>query len=221
MPKSPRRFPSWLGLVALGAFGLLVGPGARADEGSSGKPASGTRVYDVRVVRVDATDSAVVETPPSWQAGGTAGATTTAPWADMLGALRRRGRATVLLDQRLTTTQGMPTDFSQEQRRSVLSLVNRTDKTDVWQSTYVETGASGQLASGSDGLRYSVKVSWEDRPSAEEMASFASASWKGSHPDPAAGETLVLSYRQQIAGDTASRGLEIYVLVTGWVVAGK
>ena len=169
MTKSTGLLPAVLGLLALGAVGLLVGPGARAEEGAGAPKASGTWVYDVRVVRVDPAESAVLEVAPPWQPGGAAGATTTAAWADLLAGLKVRGRATILLDQRLTAIGGVTTEFRQERKRMVVTLQHRAGNTESWASSFIE-----------------------------------------------------LSHRQQqVAGDAALQGLEIYVFITGWPVPAK
>ncbi len=222
MTNSTRWLPVVVGLLALGAVGLLVGPGARAEEGAGTPKAPGTWVYDVRVVRVDPAESAVLEVAPPWQPAGAAGATTTATWADLLAGLKVRGRATILLDQRLTAIGGVPTGFRQERKRVVLTLQNRAGTTENWTSSYIETGAKGELSATSEGLRYELDVRWEERPTTDGTAPLGNASWQGSHSTFTAGETLVLSHRQQqVDGEGSSQGLEIYVFVTGWPVPTK
>jgi hypothetical protein len=70
-------------------------------------------------------------------------------------------------------------------------------------------------------LENEIDVRWEEGSPTDGAAPQGSASWKGAAPLPA-GETLVLSHRQQvIAGKSGLEGLEIYVLVTGWPVPPK
>lgn len=222
MTNPLRLSPVLLGLLALGAFGLVVGPGARAEDGSVPQKAPGTWVYDVRVVRVDAAQPAVLEVAPPWQPAGASGATTTAAWADLLAGLKGRGRATILLDQRLTAIDSTPTDFRQERKRMVLTLQNRAANTESWSSSFLETGTNGQLVADSDSLQYRIDVRWEEPPTADGAGPLGSASWKGAHSRFTAGETLVLSQRQQqVAGEATVQGLEIYVFVTAWAVPAK
>ena len=231
MSKAQRRRPAVLGIVGLASFGLLVGQGARAEDGpvAPRPPAASAHesvVFDVRVVRVDPADPTVVEAPPPWQPGGAAAATTTLPWADLLAGLKARGRTTILLDQRVTATDGTPTEFKQERRRAAQTLRHRNAmndaKTEVWETTFAESGASGELVVGPDGLRYRVDVRWDERAAMDEVASAESASWRGSHAPFPTGETLVLSHRQQhLSGEGVLRALELYVLVTASRVAAR
>jgi len=223
MTNSLRRVPAVLGLLALGAVGLLLGSGARADEGTGAQQARGTWVYDVRVVRVDSADPTVLETAPPWEPAGAAGARTTATWADLWAGLKHRGRATILLDQRSTAMVGVKTSFKQNRKRPALTLQNRAaPPNELWGVTFVDTGANVELVPMSDGLQYAIDVRWEDAPTAEGTGPLGSAEWNGSCSNFKAGETLVLSQRQQqAAGAVSPPGLEIYVLVTGWSAPAK
>ena len=223
MKNAPRLIPALLGLFVLGVIGLLIGPGARAGEGLAPQQAPGTWVYDVRVVRVDPVESAVVETAASWQPSGSAGAITTTAWADLLAGLKGRGRTTILFDQRVTAISGVQTEFRQERKRPVMTLVSRSANSESWSSTYIETGTSGDLVSKSDALQYRIAVRWEEISSTDGTAPVGSTTWSGSRSNSASGETLVLSHRQQqqVAGAPSSKGLEIYVLITGWLVLAK
>lgn len=222
MATSTHRFPAAGGLVVLAMAGLLVGSDARAGEDATGPKATGAWTYDVRIVRVDAPDPAVLEAAPSWQPTGASGATTAAPWADLLAGLKARGRATILMDQRLTASGGGPAEFKQERRRGAVVLRTRMSTAENWEMSYVETGTNGQLLARAEGLEYDVRVRWEEDPGADGTTTVGSTTWKGSYPHVAAGETLVLSYRQQQVGAGAAvQGLEIYVLVTGWPLRAK
>ena len=221
MSHSLRLMPAVLGLLALGTVGLLVGPGARADEGTPAPKLPATWVYDVRVVRIDAADSAVLEVAPPWEPAGAAGTTTTSTWADLLVGLKARGRATILLDQRSTAWSGVRTALQQVRRRPLLTLRNRNGATDLWEASYVETGTKAELVSSSHGLSYDVNVRWEESPGAD-LTPLGSTEWSGSCSDIKSGETLVLSHRQQqVAQAPAPQGLEIYVFITGWSVPAK
>lgn len=220
--NSLRLVPALLGLVALATIGLLVGPGAHAEDGAAAPKPPESWVYDVRVVRVDSADSTVLEVAPTWEPAGASGATTTSTWADLLTGVKGRGRATILLDQRLTAMSGVRTVFKQERRRPVLSLRNRSGSSDNWEAAYVETGTKGEFVSSREGLQYEVNVRWEEAPAADGTAPVASAEWSGSCAKFKAGETLVLSHRQQqVVKAPALQGLEIYVFVTGWSVPAK
>jgi len=224
MMKSLHLIPAALGFLGLGALGLLVGPGARAGEPVAAPQGPATWIYDVRVVRVDPVDSAVVEVSPPWQPAGTAGASTTATWAELLAGVKGRGRATIMLDQRLTAISSAQTLFEQTRKRAALALQSRSGSSENWNTTVVETGARGELQSLSDGLQYRIDVRWEDVPPADGTAplDLRSAEWKGSCPNFKAGETLVLSHRQQQSAEAATtKGLEMYVFVTGWSVPAK
>jgi len=221
MTNSRRLIPAALALLALGTMGLLIGPGARAEEGTATPKLPATWVYDVRVVRVDA-DAAVVEVAPSWEPAGASGATTTSTWADLLAGLKARGRTTILLDQRSTTWSDVKTALKQERRRPLLTLRNRNGPTDIWEASYVETGAKAELVSTSHGLSYDVNVRWEEAPGEGGLAPLGSTEWSGACSDLKAGETLVLSHRQQqVAQPPGPQGLEIYVFITGWSVPAK
>jgi hypothetical protein len=225
--NSLHRVPALLTLLALGALGLLVGSAARAEDGAAARQGSATSVYDVRVVRVDPVESTVLEVAPPWQPVVAVGATTSVAWADLLAGLKRRGRTTILLDQRVTAIGGVPAEFKQERKCAVLMLSDRTvqdtaAKTETWRSMYNATGTSGQLVTTPDGLQYRVEVLWDERPTADGTAPMGNTSWKGSYSNLKAGETLVLSHRQQqVAGTEPIQSIEIYVLVTGWPVSAK
>gem|GEM_PF-6126459 len=227
MKISSRVIPAILSLFALGAFGLLVGSGARAEEGAAARQASVTWVYDVRVVRVDQMVSATVEVGPPWQLSGAAGATTKTPWAELLASLKARGRTTILLDQRVTAIEEREKAvFRQERKRAVLLLRNRQDssqgKLELSDSSYVEVGTKGELGPFAGGLGYDIDARWEEGPTTDGTTPLGSATWRGSHANFPPGETLVVSHRQQqIAGTTGSEGLEIYVFVTGWPAPAK
>lgn len=216
MVTSPRRWvPAVLGLVVLGTAAVLLGPRARAEDAPSAPKVPEAWVYDIRVVRVDPSDPAVVETAPTWKPAGATGASTTATWADLLGGLKARGATTILLDQRVTTVAGVATEFKQQRRRPVLSLRNRAANAETWETMYIETGTSGQLVSTAHGLQYMIDVSWEEAPKEDGTGPVGNVSWKGTRSGGATVETLVLSHRQQVAGSTGQRGLEIYVFITG------
>lgn len=227
MTNGARLRPAILGLLALCAGGLLLENGARAGDGPSAPPLPTTWVYDVRVVRVDATAPATVEAAPPWQPPGATGATTKAAWADLLAGLKARGRTTILLDQRVTALHQEKTELKQDWRRVALTLRTRQDglqgKTELSDASYVETGTRGELTPSFDGLRYQFEVRWEEAPPTEAGAPLGSVSWRGSHSSLPSGETMVLSYRQQLATgkDGGAPGLELYVLVTGWPVPAK
>ncbi len=230
MTSPRRRLPSILGLLALAAVGLLLERGAGAGDGAGGgasaPPAPTTWVFDVRLVRVSVSP-ATVEAAPPWQPPGATGATTKAPWADLLTGLKARGRTTILLDQRVTAIDREKTECRQDWKRVALMLRNRQDnpegKIELSDVSYVETGTKGELTPSSDGLRYQFDVRWEEAPPTEGAAPIGSVSWRGSHSSIPAGETMVLSYRQQqVAGkDKGPEGLELYVLVTAWPVPSR
>ena len=227
MTKSTRLLPAVLGLLALSAVALVLERGAGAEEGTPARKAPATWVFDVRVVRVDEVSPATVEAAPSWQPSGEAGATTKAPWADLLTGLKARGRTTILLDQRVTAFDREKTEFKQDRKRVVLLLRNRQDnpqgKLDISDSSYVETGTRGELVPSPDLLTYAFDARWEEGPGTDGTPSpLGSTTWRGSHANFPSGETLVLSYRQQpVPGPTGTPGLEIYVFVTGWSAAAK
>jgi hypothetical protein len=212
MMRPLRWVPVVLGFLVLGAahFGLA----ARAEDGATPAPTPGTWVYDVRVVRVDPTASTVLEAAPTWKSASPADATTIATWSDLLAGLKGRGRTVILLDQRLTGIESVPTNFSQRRKRMVLSLQQRATNAEHWSSSYVETGTSGHLKAGSGGLHYGLEVSWEETPTEDGSGPLGSVSWEGSHTTFAAGQTLVLSHRQQQVQEGQSPGLEIYAFVT-------
>jgi hypothetical protein len=210
------------GAVAFAALAVTLGSSVRAEDAPTSRRTPTTWVYDVRVVRVDAAESAIVESAPAWQPAGAGGAVTTAPWADLLAGLKARGRTTTLLDQRLTALGGATTEFRQTRRRPFLQLASRANEMEAWSTTYIETGASGDLLATADGLTYRVDVTWEERPAADESVSLGSASWKGSHATFKAGETLVLSHRQQQpSGEGSAQAIEIYAFVTASSVAAR
>jgi hypothetical protein len=122
--KRPLRWVlAVLGGVALGVAGAHSGPRAAAEDAGTGPQRPATWVYDLRVVRVDPPAAEVVETAARATPAAVTGATTTTPWADLLAGLKDRGRTTILLDQRGSAVEGGATEFHQQRRRSVLSLV--------------------------------------------------------------------------------------------------
>jgi len=215
MTSSFRWFATVLGFAILAAAGFLVGPRARAEDTPAVPQAPETWVYDVRVVRVDPSDPAVVEAAPLWKPAGATEASTTAAWADLLGGLKARGRTTILLDQRVTTVAGVATEFKQQRKRPVLALHTRSANAETWETSYIETGTYGQLGATSQGLQYTIDASWEEAPKEDGTGPVGNVSWKGTRSNVVAVETLALSHRQQVAGSTALRGLEIYVFITG------
>jgi hypothetical protein len=220
-----RRAPALLGLVALGAVGLLVERAARAEDGEASPRAPETWVLDVRVVRLDPADAGAVEVAPTWQTAG-AGATTTAVWADLLKDLKARGRTTILLDQRLTAIGGVPMSFKQTRMLPLVMLRSRADKQELWETSYRETGTKGLIEgmteAGVKGMRYEIDVTWEEPQSKDGMLPISTTSWKGSHSSLLVNETLVLTHRQQwTAGEAATHGIEIYVLVTARSLPAK
>ena len=216
-----RQAPVLLGLVALGAVGLLVERAARAEDGEAAPRAPGTLVCDVRVVRVDPADPAAVEAAPAWQTAD-AGATTIVAWAELLTGLKARGRTTILLDQRLTAIGGVPMSFKQTRMLPLVMLRSRADKQEFWETSYRETGTKGMIEAGVNGMRYEIDVTWEEPQSKDGMLPISTTSWKGSHSSLSVGETLVLTHRQQwTAGEAATHGIEIYVLVTARALPGN
>lgn len=217
MLTSLRRWvPGVLVLAMLGVAGFLLGPRARAEDVPSTPKVPESWVYDVRVVRVDTTDPAVVETAPPWKAAGTSAASTSSPWSDLLAGLKARGRTTILLDQRVTAGDGIPTEIKHRRKRSVLALRARAGNAETWETSFLESGTSGELVATAHGLHYTIDVTWEDAPKADGTGSVSSASWKGTRFGGAPAETLVLSHRQQQVSESAEpRGLEIYVFMTG------
>jgi hypothetical protein len=213
--SSLRRLLLALGLAALGA--VHSSAGARAEDEPTVQRPPGTWVYDVRVVRIDPSAAAVLEAAPTWNSVDPAGAVTTATWGDLLGSLKQRGRATILLDQRVTAIEGARSEFGQWRKRPVLSLQHRATGVETWSASYVETQTSGELLSGRGGsLEYRVRATWEEAPKGEGTGPLGEVTWKGSRMGFASGETLVLSHRhQQVPEAVPPQGLEIYVFVTG------
>jgi hypothetical protein len=211
-----------LGLLALAAVGLLLGPRARAEDASPARP-TGTWFYDVRIVRVDPTAAATIEVAPTWksvEAEPERGITTTA-WADLLAGLKARGGTTILFDQRVTTRMGVVADFSQKTKKLVPMMQSRTKEQEVWTSSYLETGVTGQLIPAPEGLQYMFEVNWDGGAADAGSGPFASATWRGATAGLATGTTLALWHRQQAAPDTSVRhGTEIYVFVTARLVRG-
>lgn len=217
MVTSLRRWVAGvLCLALMGTASVLLGPRARAEDAPSTPKVPESWVYDVRVVRVDTSDAAVVETATPWKATGASAASTTSAWSDLLASLKARGRTTILLDQRVTAGDGIPTEVKHKRKRPVLALRVRSGNAETWETSFIETGTSGELVATARSLQYAIDVTWEDAPKADGTGSLGSASWKGTRFGGTAAETLVLSHRQQQVSESAEQhGLEIYVFITG------
>jgi hypothetical protein len=197
-----------VGLLTVAAFAS-----ADADDVAP-KPAPSGHVYDVRVVRVDASATAI-EAAPAWASAPEA--TAAEPWADLLRALKERGRTTVLCDQRLTSEDGRPGKFDQQRKRLVESLQSRTSTgMEAWVGSYVETGTSGEMTPYEGRLSYRIEVTWEVPTADREAGTVGRLRWEGSCAQPPSGRTLVLSHRQQPGPDQA--GTEIYVFLSAATV---
>lgn len=208
-----------LGLALL-AGGLLATSGDQAwgDDGPS-DALSGVWVYDVRVVRVDTTTPEITETSAPWEVTD-GGPTVTTAWPVLLKQLKERGRTTLLVDQRVTAMAGTEAVVTQKRDRQIRMFQNQDLHNERWQSSTISTGCTAKLSMQAPGfLRYSVQVSWEMGPEDSDLRPLAgSTAWSGTYP-ALRGETLVLSYREQVVyADREPRGVEIHVFVTGRLV---
>lgn len=210
-----------VGLALAILFGSAAsdGPRARA-EGEAATPAPAAWVLDLRVVRVDALNRGTVETASPWEPSGTSGAWTPRPWAELLAGLKTRGMTTLLGEQRLTVSDGGSARVRQVRRRPVKQLrqetVQPTGETRLLETSYVETGVSGELSLRPTSMKYEFRAEWEEGATATGGVTLGNSTW---HSDygllPRDGETLVLPYRSQsLPDDKTSPTIEIYVLLT-------
>ena len=225
-----------LTLILLAAA-LLPGDRARADDkrpGSKRPDARGStgslsQVFDIRMVRVEASHPEGIEQPCPLLSGSAT--TTQASWPEILAALKKRGKTTVLMDARTTTSPGKVTKVSEERQVPVILPQSRVERAGQAAS---ENLAAARLRTG---CKAELVVSEGARPGAPSVAFLEykletrgtmSATlpgatgpteslhvWQGTHP-ALSGETLVLSHRQQVItpGEDAPRGVEIYCLVS-------
>lgn len=211
-----------VGLALAILFGSAAsdGPRARA-EGEAAAPAPAAWVLDVRVVRVDTTTRMTVEAASPWEPSGPSGSWTKLPWAELLAGLKSRGTTTLLCEQRVTAADGGTASIRQTRKRPVLMLRNETAQplgnTRLLETSYVETGVSGELTLSRESTKYVFHAEWEEADvAATGGAAFGSTSWNSSYgPLFRDGETLVLPYRSQPpSDDKVARAIEVYVLLT-------
>lgn len=201
-----------LALVAIAA--LLPASGARGEDEGTAADAP-TWLFDVRIVRVDAPTPEAVETPAPWEAAGTC--TTSLGWTDLLTQLKARGRTTVLLDQRITTLEGMEALASQSGDRQIEQLQSRDLSNERWSSAPIVTGATAKLrVADASVLAYQLEARWEIRPDVDGVRPMLRMSkWAGTFRAIPNGETLALTYREQIRTWGEARvGTEIHAFLT-------
>lgn len=210
-----------VGLALAILFGSAAsdGPRARA-EGEAATPAPAAWVLDLRVVRVDALNRGTVETASPWEPSGTSGAWTPRPWADLLAGLKTRGTTTLLGEQRVTVSDGGSAKVRQLRKRPLAQLRNETHQPTgdmrLLETSYVETGVSGELSLRPTSMTYEFRAEWEEGVTATGGVTLGSSTWRSDYgPSLRDGETLVLPYRSQpLPGDKPYPTIEIYVLLT-------
>lgn len=210
-----------VGLALAILFGSTASDGRRARaEGEAATPAPAAWVLDVRVVRVDALTRGTVETASPWEPSGTSGAWTPRPWAELLAGLKTRGTTTLLGEQRVTVSDGGSAKVQQLRKRPLAQLRNETHQPTgdmrLLETSYVETGASGELSLRQTSMKYEFRAEWEEGATTTGGVTLGTSTW---HSDygvlPRDGETLVLPYRSQpLPDDKTSPTIEIYVLLT-------
>ena len=204
-------------LLAVG----LMGPSAPA--GADPAPTE-TEVYDLRIVRVETPVPEGIEAPCPILTG--AETTTSASWPDLLAAVKKRGRARILLDRRITSAPGQLAKAYEERQVPIIAPQSRTREAD---GAVRENLAAARYRSGCkldlvtsqrpDGVWLGYKV--EVRGVLEAMSKEATAAtetlhtWEGGHRS-FTGRTFVLTHREQVQdpGDAAARGVELYCFVT-------
>lgn len=204
-------------LVALAAWAGLPPLAAQAgDEGG----ASGVWVHEVRVVRVDPAAPEVSETPSVLESA--TGTTVRMGWPETLAALKQRGRTTVLMDQRLTTLEGLKGHAGGDRSVPILALNAKDLQNEQRRSARVRTGCKFE-ATVTAHLQYDLEVRWIlDTPGGDNGPPELTTTWSGTHTT-LDDETLVLSYREQVAQAQGKppRAVEIYGLITGRFVRAE
>lgn len=225
-----------LTLVLLGAA-LLPGDRARADDKRpeskrpDGKqPADPSLlVFDIRMVRVETSHPEGIEQPCPLLSGDAS--TTRASWPEILAALKKRGKTTVLMDARTTTYPGRLTKVSEERQVPVILVQSRIQKAgqpaaENLAAARLRTGCKAELVVSEGALPGAASVAlleYKLETRGTMSATFPGAasstetlhSWMGAHPALNA-ETLVLTHRQQVftPGEDAPRGVEIYGFIS-------
>lgn len=210
-----------VGLALAILFGSAAsdGPRARA-EGEAAAPAPAAWVLDVRVVRVDALVRGAVETASPWEPTGASGAWTPRPWAELLAGLKTRGTTTLLGEQRVTVSDGGSAKVQQVRKRPVKQLRNETvqptGEMRLLETSYVETGVSGELSLRPSSMKYDFRAEWEEGATTTGGVTLGTSTWHSDYGQlPRDGETLVLPYRSQPpSDDKVARAIEVYVLLT-------
>lgn len=202
-----------LGVTLICLLAGALAPSVRGEEGENA-PAVETWVFDVRVVRVDAATPEAVETPAPWEADGSC--TTTTPWPELLKQLKARGKTTLLLDQRITALADLEAVASQTRDRQIQQMQSRDFNNERWQSAPLMTGCTAKLKVAAAVLSYQVEARWEIRADVESVRPLmCTTKWAGTFPVTPAGETLVLTYREQVETWGEDRvGQEIHAFVT-------
>jgi hypothetical protein len=204
-------------ILALGlllAAAALVGPGAARAGDEEASPPEGVWVFEVRVVRVDPATPETSEAPSALES--VTGTTVKTGWPEILAVLKKRGKTTLLLDQRLTTLHGTKGQLNSERSVPILALNSEDMHNAQKRSATVKTGCKFE-ATVTEHMTYRLEARWTlDAPGGDHGPPQLTTQWQGSHP-ALKGDTLVLSYREQVdqGAGKAARAVEIYGLVTG------
>ncbi len=206
-------------LLALfgGALAAVPGDVARADD----KPRAGVWVFDVRIVRVDPATPEVSETQSVFeQAEGT---TVPMGWPQILDALKKRGKTTILMDQRLTTVEGVKGRLNNVVDHPILMVNFSDDNNTQRRQAAMKTGCSFEVIPTSSEMTYQVESRWalmRTQVKDTQAPPQGLTAWQGTHP-ALTGDTLVLHSREQIETirEASVKAVEFYALVTGRFIA--
>ena len=220
-----------LSILCLATAALLPGHRAEAEdtprtERAPAKTGTSLYVFDVRIVRVETPEPEGIEQPCPFLSGS--GSTTRATWPEILTALKKRGRTTVLMDGRTTTLDGVKTRILGERAIPGMAVQSRVLKgsgetSENLNAVTMRTGSTVELVVSSVRATTNKQLHYQLDTRATLAATHPGAtgfneakhSWEGSHP-VLDDETLVLTHRQQVLtpGKTAATGFEIYCFIS-------
>ena len=219
-----------LSILCLATAALLPGHRAEAEdtprtERAPAKTGTSLYVFDVRIVRVETPEPEGIEQPCPFLSGS--GSTTRATWPEILTALKKRGRTTVLMDGRTTALHGTKTRISEERSIPGMAVQSRVLKgsgetSENLHAVNTRIGCTVELLvsdvrTAYKQLHYNLQTRATLATTHPGATRFNEArhSWEGSHP-ALDNETLVLTHRQQVLtpGEAAATGIEIYCFIS-------
>ena len=185
----------------------LPGSAARADGEDAARPWS----FDVRVVQVRASaDQGFAAAPfPS-------GRVADFDFRQALKTLAPRGDGvSVLMDQRLTTVDGVSATASNEHSLPVERFDTADNNLRRVRFDSLKWGSKVQLVPVETELRYEISANWLYWPTLKTPVPVGRTQWFGTQGDLAPGQTLVLHAREHVvAEDKTPRVAEIYCFIT-------